>query len=165
MATQYLGISIDVWAERGESEIRVDHAYWGDEIARWRNEDLRAMFDEGYFKGAMLPQALGTWTADAKLCESIWLYLLNRQRAPEFFECGNCGANGFYVSTFCNFAHCACCGYSVDEDHSDCYINPLALHYEMHAKFNEPGKWRCLNGDQRPDIEACKDCGNRIYFD
>ena len=167
MAQQYLSIAVDLWAERDRVQIYITHAYWGDEIACWRDEEVHELFESGYLKGSFIPGPLGTHTADRPLLERIYGVLALRGKAPEYFECGNCGGNGLYVSSYCNAGHCATCGCSVDEDHAECYINPRALHYEVHAKDGELDamEFKALMLSEPVDDDFCDHCKKEFYFD
>lgn len=46
--------------------------------------------------------------------------------------CPECGCTKFYVTTYCNYAHCRRCGEAMNPEHSECWVPPQAIKYERH---------------------------------
>jgi hypothetical protein len=47
------------------------------------------------------------------------------------WTCPDCGSSDFYVTTYCNYAHCTRCGASPHDD--ECWVDPRALEAERHG--------------------------------
>ena len=41
----------------------------------------------------------------------------------------------FYVTTYCNFAHCRACGAAMNVDHAECWVDPRAIKAERRGNY------------------------------